>query len=78
MKSYALVVILLILLVVVAGCGAEPNAQQEETTDVSDATIEEISMETESDTTVEEVTAVETVEEDLSLNDDEDDYGDII
>jgi ABC-type Fe3+-citrate transport system substrate-binding protein len=77
MKSYVLT-FLLILLVVVAGCGAGTDAQQEETTGISDSTSEEKSMETESYITVEEVTAVETVEEDLSLNDDEDDYGDII
>ena len=74
MKSYVLT-FLLVLLVVVAGCGAKTDAQQE-TTDVTDSTAEEAS--TESDMTVEEVTDVETVEEDLSVNDDEDDYGDII
>lgn len=77
MESYVLT-FLLVLLVVVAGCGPKTDAQQQETIAVSDSTSEETSMETESEITVEEVTAVETVEEDLSLNDDEDDYGDII
>ncbi len=77
MKSYVLT-FLLILTVVVAGCGEVTDVEQEETIDISDSTREETSVETETKITVEEVTTVETVEEDLFLNDDEDDYGDII
>ncbi|MBI5001911.1 hypothetical protein HZC31_00845 [Candidatus Woesearchaeota archaeon] len=69
MKSYALA-FFLILLLLVAGCGTE--------------TVEETTSETPSETTettsqtVDDVTNVDTVEEDLSVNDEEDDYGDII
>ena len=69
MKSYALVIFLILLLFVV-GCGTE--------------TVEQTTSETPSETTeassqtVNDVTNVDTVEEDLSVNDEEDDYGDII
>ncbi len=70
MKSYALA-FLFILLLLVAGCGKEEPVQ-ETTSEASSQTTEAPSQ------TVDDVTNVDTVEEDLSVNDEEDDYGDII
>lgn len=70
MKSYALA-FFLILLLLVAGCGKE--TVEETLTENSSADAEEAPSQT-----VDDVTNVETVEEDFSVNDEEDDYGDII
>ncbi len=71
MKSYALA-FLLILLLFVAGCGKEEIVEETITEEPSSETTETSSQ------TVDDVTNVETVEEDLSVSDEEDDYGDII
>ncbi len=70
MKSYALA-FFLILLLLVAGCGTE--TVEETTSETTDTAVEETDTQT-----VDDVTDVETVDEDLSVNDEEDDYGDII
>lgn len=74
MKSYALA-FFFILLLLVAGCGKEEPVQEttvEEASETISETAEAPSQ------TVDDVTNVDTVEEDLSVNDEEDDYGDII
>ena len=70
MKSYALVISLILLLFVV-GCGTE-IVEETITEEPSSDTTETTSQ------TVDDVTNVDTVEEDLSVNEEEDDYGDII
>lgn len=77
MKSYAQA-LFFVLLIVIAGCSQKTTPETQDVVGSDNTTIEETSMETESEITVEEITTVETVEEDLSLNDEEDDYGDII
>ncbi len=74
MKSYALA-FLVILLLFIAGCGKEEVIEETITEEPSsgDTSVEEASSQT-----VDDVTNVETVEEDISVNDEEDDYGDII
>ena len=69
MKSYALITLLLVVLVL-AGCS---RFTSQETTDVSVET-----QEVAEEAVVEETLDVETVEEDFSSDEQEDDYGDII
>ena len=72
MKSYAQLVLLIFALgaVLLAGCGAQ-EAEEQPTTG------EEVSEAGETPI-LDEATNVDAVQEDLSINDVEDDYGDII
>lgn len=78
MKSYALFFFLLLLGVslLLGGCGGKETTEQvsEETT-AEESEIAEIAAET---PVLDEVTDAEVISDDLSLNTEEDDYGDII
>ncbi len=66
MKSSYVLGFLFIVIILVSGCGGKSEKLQKETAEQTDLP------------SVEKITDVESVEENFSIDDDEDDYGDII